>query len=117
MILYGIPNCDTVRKARKFLENNQILYQFHDFKKDGLSLELLQTWLAQHPITTLVNKRSTSWRQLTEVQKEALISHNELSILMAHPTLIKRPVLQCEDSNPSSILIGFSEKTYQSLKT
>lgn len=116
MILYGIPNCDTVRKARKFLENHQIPYQFHDFKKDGISLELLQTWLTQHPITTLVNKRSTSWRQLTDTQKEALTSHNDLSILMAHPTLIKRPVLQREDTNSSSILIGFSEKTYQSLK-
>ncbi|VAW48427.1 FIG138056: a glutathione-dependent thiol reductase [hydrothermal vent metagenome] len=109
MILYGIPNCDTVRKARKFLENHQTPYQFHDFKKDGISLERLQTWLAQHPITTLVNKRSVSWRQLNEAQKEALISHNDLSILMTHPTLIKRPILQIEGTKNSTIIVGLKE--------
>ena len=115
MILYGIPNCDTVRKARKFLEQNNIPYQFHDFRKDGVTLELLQTWLKQHPITTLVNKRSTSWRQLNESQKEALISHCELTTLIEHPTLIKRPVLQTDNTPNSPIIIGFKESEYQTL--
>lgn len=117
MILYGIPNCDTVRKARKFLENHQIPYQFHDFKKEGITLERLQSWLTQHPITTLVNKRSTSWRQLSEQQKEALMSHNDLSILIEHPTLIKRPVLETENTSQPPLLIGFDETAYQALKT
>ena len=117
MILYGIPNCDTVRKARKFLENHQISYQFHDFRKDGITLQLLQAWLTECPITTLVNKRSTSWRQLSEQQKEALILHNDLSILVEHSTLIKRPVLETQSTDKPRLMVGFNEKMYQLLKT
>lgn len=115
MILYGIPNCDTVRKARKHLEQNNLPYQFHDFKKEGVTLERLQTWLQQHPITTLVNKRSSTWRQLSETQKEALISHGDLSILIESPTLIKRPVLQTENTLNPQTIIGFKESEYQKL--
>ena len=75
MILYGIPNCDTVRKARKYLDDNQISYEFHDFKKQGLTLETIQTWLQTQPIDVLVNKRSTSWKQLTDAQKQNLMTH------------------------------------------
>jgi Spx/MgsR family transcriptional regulator len=117
MTLYGIPNCDTVRKARKFLEKNQIDYQFHDFKKEGLSLSLIQTWLRQQPIEKLVNKRSTTWKQLSDIQKEQLMSQENLALLTEYPTLIKRPVLQIENTLDPTILIGFNEKNYQSLKT
>ncbi|MCF6345362.1 MAG: arsenate reductase [Thiomicrorhabdus sp.] len=116
MILYGIPNCDTVRKARKFLEAHQLNYQFHDFKKEGLSLSLIQSWLTQHPIEKLVNKRSTTWKQLSDAQKTQLMSQENLSILTEYPTLIKRPVLQIENKTQQAIMIGFDEKSYQSLK-
>lgn len=111
MILYGIPNCDTVRKARKFLDANSIQYRFHDFKKDGLSQETIQHWLASHPIELLVNKRSTSWKQLTETQKVQIMSQTDLSILTQMPTLIKRPVLQ----TPNQLLIGFKPAEYDAL--
>ncbi|MDX1348262.1 MAG: arsenate reductase [Thiomicrorhabdus chilensis] len=111
MILYGIPNCDSVRKARKFLDNQQINYHFHDFKKDGLSLETIQNWLQHQPIEVLVNKRSTSWKQLNEDQKDNLMNQSDFSLLCEMPTLIKRPVLQTDDH----ILVGFKLDEYQAL--
>ncbi|WP_040724919.1 arsenate reductase [Thiomicrorhabdus sp. Kp2] len=111
MILYGIPNCDTVRKARKFLDENKIAYDFYDFKKQGLTLETIQNWLQSQPIEILVNKRSTSWKQLNDLQKQALLSGDDLTVLTEMPTLIKRPVLESE----TSLLIGFKEEEYQKL--
>ncbi|MDX1353745.1 MAG: arsenate reductase [Thiomicrorhabdus sp.] len=111
MILYGIANCDTVRKARKFLDEKQISYVFHDFKKQGLTQEIIQNWLKYQPLEILVNKRSTSWKQLTEEQKQQLITGQNLSVLSEMPTLIKRPVLE----NNGSLLVGFKEAEYQNL--
>lgn len=112
MILYGIANCDTVRKARKFLDEKQISYVFHDFKKQGLTQETIQNWLKYQPLEILVNKRSTSWKQLTEEQKQQLITGQNLSVLSEMPTLIKRPVLE----NNGSLLVGFKEAEYQNLE-
>lgn len=111
MILYGIPNCDSVRKARKFLDNQQINYHFHDFKKDGLSMETIQNWLQFQPIDVLVNKRSTSWKQLNEDQKNSLLNQTDLGLLCEMPTLIKRPVLKTENQ----LLVGFKQDEYQAL--
>lgn len=111
MKMYGIANCDTVRKARKFLENNRIDFSFHDFRKDGLTLEKIQQWLEKQPIETLVNKRSTSWKQLSEAQKNALMEKRDLSPLIETPTLVKRPVLEAD----SFLMIGFKEQDYQAL--
>lgn len=109
MKMYGIPNCDTVRKARKFLESHNIDYEFHDFKKQGLGIDTIQTWINKQPLDTLVNKRSTSWKQLSDEQKAALTSGNDLSTLTEMPTLIKRPVLEINES----LLIGFSQAEYE----
>jgi len=111
MILYGIPNCDTVRKARNFLETKQIEYTFHDFRKDGLTEATIQQWLESQPIEILVNKRSTSWKQISEEQKQALMSATDLSVLTELPTLIKRPVLQTE----SKLFVGFKAAEYETL--
>ncbi|BBN59699.1 arsenate reductase [Hydrogenovibrio marinus] len=111
MKMYGIPNCDTVRKARKFLESHDIDYEFHDFKKQGLDIDTIQTWLNKQPLDTLVNKRSTSWKQLSDEQKAALTSGSDLSVLTEMPTLIKRPVLEIN----ASLLIGFSQAEYEEL--
>ena len=110
MKMYGIPNCDTVRKARKFLDSQNIHYEFHDFKKQGLSEALVNHWLASQPIEKLVNKRSTSWKQLTEAQKNDLFEKHDLSILCELPTLIKRPILEADNK----IWIGFNETDYPS---
>lgn len=107
--MYGIPNCDTVRKARKFLESHDINYEFHDFKKQGLDIGIIQTWLNKQPLDTLVNKKSTSWKQLSDEQKAALTSGSDLSVLTEMPTLVKRPVLEINES----LLIGFSQAEYE----
>lgn len=109
--MYGIPNCDTVRKARKFLETNGIEYDFHDFKKQGLTAEIINHWLTSQPIEIIVNKRSTSWKQLSDEQKEALMSGSDLTVLCELPTLVKRPVLDTGEK----LLVGFKEDNYQQL--
>lgn len=111
MIMYGIPNCDTVRKARKYLDANQVSYTFYDFKKQGLTLETIKHWLQSQPIDVILNKRSTSWKKLTDEQKQALASGQDLSALTEMPTLVKRPVLETQ----SNLLFGFKEAEYQSL--
>jgi len=109
--LYGIPNCDTVKKARNWLENNNISYQFHDFRKDGLTQEKLEQWIQQLSWEKVLNKRSTSWRALSDETKEGM--NNSLAVVEAlnQPTLIKRPVLETSDT----LVVGFSEKSYQEL--
>jgi len=111
MILYGISNCDTVRKARKFLEANNVNFQFHDFRKDGFTLETFNQWLTLQPLDVLINKRSTSWKQLTDEQKQGLTSGTDLSPLLEMPTLIKRPILHID----KQLLVGFKESDYQAL--
>ncbi len=111
MILYGIPNCDTVRKARKFLDTNNIKYTFHDFRKDGLALSTIKQWLENQPIQLLVNKRSTGWKQITDEQKNQLMSGADLSLLLELPTLIKRPILETD----TQLMVGFKVVEYETL--
>lgn len=111
--LYGIKNCDAVKKARKWLEENDISYQFHDFRVDGLTAELIEQWFQQVNWESLVNKRSTTWRGLDDAQKEGLNKANAVSLLLENPTLIKRPVFD----NGIIILVGFSEESYLTATT
>lgn len=111
MKMFGIPNCDTIKKARKFLDTHHINYEFHDYKQQGIDLGTLQQWLESIDLSLIVNKRSTTWRQLSESQKTELLEQSNLQILVDHPTLIKRPVLLTD----SEILVGFSESDYQNL--
>ncbi len=111
IILYGIKNCDTVKKARNWLEQNQIDYQFHDYRSDGLELSLLEHFEATLGWETLVNKRSASWRQLSDEQKNTLDKTSAMAIMLEMPTLIKRPILD----NGSTLLIGFKASEYQQL--
>lgn len=110
MILFGIPNCDTVKKARLFLDSSNISYQFHDFRKQGLTVEMIQAWLSQVDYSQLINKRSTTWKQLNDEDRQA-IDQQDLSLLCQHPTLIKRPILQ----HNKQVLIGFNQADYQHL--
>lgn len=111
MKMYGIPNCDTIKKARKFLEQNNINYDFHDYKKQGIEASTLESWLESIDLAVLVNKRSTTWRQLSDEQKTDLLDNANLQILIDNPTLIKRPVLVTKQS----ILVGFKVADYESL--
>ncbi|TAA48645.1 ArsC family reductase [Corallincola spongiicola] len=110
-LLFGIKNCDTVRKARSWLEQNQQEYQFHDFRTDGLDEKTLKKWVDHLGWESLLNKRSTSFRQLTDQQKLVDNAEDAIALMLATPTLIKRPVLSFNDH----IQIGFKPEAYQQL--
>ncbi len=110
-VLYGIKNCDTVRKARRWLEDHAIDYRFHDLRSDGLSSDKLEQWLKRPGLEALLNKRSSSWRQLNDAEKQQCESGDCRQILQQNPTLIKRPVLERDQT----IQVGFSSSDYQSL--
>jgi len=110
-VVYGINNCDTVKKTLKWLEKNNINYQFHDFKKQGLSPELLSELVAKSDWSTLLNKRSTTFRNLADEIKNNLTDENCFNSAIEQPTLIKRPVLL----HNNSLYVGFKESNYQEI--
>ena len=109
MKLYGIPNCDTVRRARAWLDAHGILHSFHDLRKDGVSLQQLSNWADQVGLDTLINRRGTTWRKL-DAAEQAQAAHTDtaLALLQKHPSLIKRPVVEVD----GRIIVGFSEPSY-----
>lgn len=111
--LYGIKNCSTVAQARKWLEAHQIAHAFHDFRQEAIGEDLIQKWCAQLDWKLLLNRRSTTWRKLPEATKENVSADNVAALLVAHPTLIKRPVLDCN----GQLHLGFKESHYQTLFT
>ncbi|GHD59947.1 ArsC family reductase [Jeongeupia chitinilytica] len=112
MKLYGIPNCDTVKKARTWLAEHGHDYDWHDFKKAGISAELLNGWIAQTGWEPLVNKAGTTWRKLDDTSKAAVVdADSAIALMLAQPSVIKRPVL---DRN-GTITIGYKPETYDTL--
>ncbi len=109
MIIYGIKNCDTVKKARRWLDAQAIVYQFHDLRADGLDRQTLESWLQSVDWQTLLNKRGTTWRTLEDQRKESLDEASAVDLMLAYPTLIKRPVLYDADG----CYVGFNEQEYQ----
>lgn len=106
--LYGIKNCDSVKKARRWLEQNQITYRFHDFREDGITPELVSEWLAELGWEQLINRRSTSWKQLGEDERAVMDSGTAKAAILATPTLIKRPLLDTGGHR----LVGFRDSDY-----
>ena len=109
--LYGIKNCDTVKKARRWLDANGVDYAFHDFRIDGLDALQLRQWAAAVGWDTLLNRRGTTWRQLPETERAQVDEHKALALMLAQPTLIKRPVLVVDDA----VHVGFTDSGYQAL--
>ena len=106
LTLYGIPNCDTVKKARTWLGEHQLAYTFHDFKKQGLTTEQVLAWSRQLPWEQLLNKRGTTWRALSAEQQQGVTDAASAAVLMAaQPSLVKRPVVVWPDG---SLSVGFS---------
>lgn len=91
--VYGIKNCDSVKKARAWLDDRQLNYHFHDYRMDGLQPELLQQFADTLGIDAILNQRSTSWRQLADEQKRDLTPEKALQLMLTNPTLIKRPII------------------------
>ena len=110
LTVYGIKQCDTCRKALKWLSGQGIEHRFHDFRVDGLEAELLQGWLDSPFADKLVNRRSTSWRQLTDEQRQ-LEGESQIKLLLEFPTLIKRPVFVTDDI----IAVGFNPKELEGI--
>jgi Spx/MgsR family transcriptional regulator len=108
--MFGIKNCDTIKKARKWLEAEGIEYQFHDYKKDGLTAEMLNAWVKNLGWEALVNKRGTTWRKLPEDVKEAIDQASAIQIMLDNASIIKRPLL-IDDAD--SKLLGFKAEEYQ----
>lgn len=110
MILYGISNCDSSRKARKWLNDHAIDHRFHDYRTDGLDAALIERLEAAAGWEVLLNRRSTSWRRLSESERSNLSRDKAMRLMLDHPTLIKRPLLASE----SEVLVGFSDAQYRS---
>ncbi|MDR5779206.1 ArsC family reductase [Caballeronia sp. LZ065] len=112
-VVYGIPNCDTVKKARVWLEEHGVPFEFHDFKKAGVSDKLIQDWLKDVPLEQLINKRGTTWRGLSEVHKaEAGTTAGAIALMIHKPSIIKRPVVVV---NGRVKTLGFSAEQYDTL--
>ncbi len=113
MKLYGIPNCNTVKKARVWLDEHQIDYQFHNFKTHGVSQAILDNWLKQRPWEKLVNRAGMTWRKLSDAEKENVIDYTSAANLMAEKTsVINRPILE---KDGEVLCLGFNEDSYQAL--
>ena len=115
MKLYGIPNCNTVKKARDWLENHHIAYEFHDFKKQGVSQQLLENWLAQLPYDKLINRAGLTWRGLDDNTKAGIVDDaSAIELMQAKTSVIKRPIVE---NNGKILCLGFDEATYKELLT
>jgi arsenate reductase len=110
--LYGIPNCDTVKKARTWLEQHGIEYSFHDFKKAGVTSDLLRGWLRHVPWDVLVNRKGTTWRGLDDSRKTAVTGDaSAVALMLESPSVIKRPVLV----TGGTVHVGFTPDSYQQI--
>lgn len=113
MKLYGIPNCNTVKKARTWLAEHQVNVEFHDFKKDGVDQAMLNSWVDQMPWEKLVNRSGMTWRNLDEQTKLSVQdSASAVKLMTEKPSVIKRPVLV---ENGKILSLGFDEATYEKL--
>lgn len=109
MKLYGIPNCNTVKKARTWLTEHSIEVIFHDFKKNGVTKPMLENWCKQVGWETLVNRKGTTWRQLPDEIKNNINNESAaINLMLEKPSVIKRPVLEAKQK----ILVGFDESAY-----
>ncbi len=113
MKLYGIPNCSTVKKARAWLDQHAVAYEFHDFKKLGLDAVTGQQWLTQQPWEKLVNRSGMTWRNLSDAEKNAVTdAASALPLMQDKTSVIKRPVLV---DNNQILALGFNETDYTQL--
>ena len=122
IIMYGIPNCDTVKKARTWLEEHRLPFHFHNFKKDGLNAQVIEQWLTQSELDILINRKGTTWRALSDAQKaQADSTEGAIALMLENPSVIKRPVLVIEQGQGSEqgpalrVAVSFKPEQYQTL--
>jgi len=109
--IFGIPNCDTMKKARKWLDKNNLEVEFHDYKKSGVPLKNLQQWVKKAGWEVVLNKRGTTWRKLDDSIKNNIDEASAIQVMLDNPSAIKRPVLE----SGKTLLIGFKEDEYKTL--
>lgn len=109
--MFGIPNCDSIKKARKWLEAEGIDYHFHDYKKEGVDGALLAKWCSAKGWEVLLNRRGTTWRKLPGNMKEDMDEAKAIALMAEHPSMIRRPVLVADDI----VEVGFSPECYRQL--
>lgn len=109
--LYGIKNCDTMKKARVWLESHGVTYQFHDYKVSGISREKLMAWVAEAGLSVVLNKVGTTFRKLPEDVRNNLDEAAAIELMVAQPSMIKRPVLEVGDQ----LIVGFKSEIYQAI--
>ena len=111
--IYGIPNCDTTKKAISWLNKNNIDFTFHDYKLQGITKEKLNEWCDIKGWDTIFNKRSTTWRELPGAEQLKVIGQKEaIPVMLANNSIIKRPVIE----HNGEIIVGFNEAAYKNLK-
>lgn len=113
--LYGIKNCDTIKKAKKWLESNDITYRFHDYRVDGIDRDLINHLLQQNSWDILLNKRGTTWRQQNDDVKDSINEESAIALMLEQPAMIKRPVLAMTNTTPNNFLVGFKADQYETL--
>ncbi|KZN36472.1 hypothetical protein N480_17385 [Pseudoalteromonas luteoviolacea S2607] len=111
IVLYGIPNCDTIKKAKKFLQQNEIEFAFHDYRKDGLTPQMLDAFVEQLGWEAVLNKRGTTFRALSDEQKQNLNETTAKQHMLESPAMIKRPILDVD----STLHVGFKADQYQEI--
>jgi Spx/MgsR family transcriptional regulator len=109
--LYGIPNCDTMKKARKWLDAHGVEYEFHDYKKRGIDADLLRAWVAELGWETLLNRRGMMWRKLPEEVRAGMDEASAVRVMLETPSIIRRPVLDTGDARH----VGFAEDKYREI--
>ncbi len=107
--IYGIKNCDTMKKARAWLERRGVEYAFHDYKTESIDAERLQRWATKAGWETLLNQSGTTFRKLPDAQKTGLTERKAIALMLAQPSMIKRPVLEAD----STLLVGFKPDAYE----
>ena len=107
--MYGIKNCDTIKKARKWLEDKGVAYDFHDYKALGVEEGQLRSWVAERGWETLLNRAGTTFRALPDADKQGIDADKAVALMLANPSMIKRPVLDLGDRR----LVGFKPDAYE----
>lgn len=109
--LHGLKTCDTTRAARRWLDARGVIYAFHDVREDGLTQSQVEGWVKQLGWEKVLNKASTTWRELPEAEKSGLDARKAVALLLAHPTLVKRPLLD----RSGKLSLGFKPADYAAL--
>ena len=107
-VMYGIPNCNTIKKARSWLDEHGVEYVFHDYKKAGADQALLKTWIDKFGWDKVVNTRGMTWRKLDQATRDAMDENTAIEIMMDKPSIIKRPIL----NTGHDWILGFDEDAY-----